>query len=94
MVLSIAMYHKHFNLTSVISLHTVEWLNSSIWFIYETQTGTIIQGQSGLGSNGNEEVLHIPQSSRTRASPSDDLVSYPDHLLGSGSYPSAVMQSE
>ena len=27
--------------------------------------------QSGPGSNGNERVLHIPQSSRTEASPTD-----------------------
>ena len=26
-------------------------------------------GQSGPGSNGNEEVLHIPRSFRTRATP-------------------------
>ena len=38
---------------------------------------------SGPGSNGNEGVLHIPQSSSTtEASPSDCLVSYPGHLLG------------
>ena len=41
-------------------------LNSSIWPIDETLTG-----QSGPGSNGHEGVLHIPQSSRTGASPSD-----------------------
>ena len=33
-------------------------------------------GQSGPGNNGNEEVLHIPQSSRAGASPSNCLVSY------------------
>ena len=38
--------------------------------------GTLILTQSGAGSNGNEGVLHIPQSSRTGASPSDG-VSYP-----------------
>ena len=37
--------------------------------------------QSGPGSNDNEEVLHIPQSSRSGASPSDSLVSYPGHSL-------------
>ena len=37
-------------------------------------------GQSGPGSNGNEGVLHIPQSpSITGTSPSDCLVSYPGH---------------
>ena len=35
-----------------------------------------------LGSNGNEGVLCIPQSSsNTRTSPSDYLMSYPGHLL-------------
>ena len=47
-------------------------------------------GQSGLGSDGNEGMIHILQSaSITGASPSDYLVSYPGHL----SYPSAEMQS-
>ena len=32
------------------------------------------------------------QNSRTGASPSDDLVSYPGYLLGMGSYPSTEMQ--
>ena len=41
--------------------------------------------QSGLGSNGNNGVLHIPQSSRiTGTSPSDCLVSYPRHSLWKG----------
>ncbi len=45
------------------------------------------------GSNGNEGVLRIPQSSRiTVTSPSDCLVSYPRHSLGV-SYPSAEVQS-
>ena len=52
----------------------------------QTQRGSIYlgsyYGQSGPGSNGNERVLHIPQSSRTEASPLDGLVSYPGNLLG------------
>ena len=40
-------------------------------------------GSEWTGSNGNEGVLRIPQSSSmTEASPSDCLVSYPKHLLG------------
>ena len=50
-------------------------LNSSIWPIDETLTGTTSR------SYGNEEVIHIPQSSWTGASPSDGLVPYPGHLL-------------
>ena len=42
-----------------------------------------LRGQSGPGSDGNEGVLHIPQSSSTAGtSPSDCLVSYSGHSLG------------
>ena len=44
-----------------------------------------LQGQSRSGSNGNERVLCIPQSTNiTRTSPSDCLVSYPGHSLWGG----------
>ena len=47
-----------------------------------------LRGQSGPGSNGNEGVLRIPQSSSTAGtSPSDCLVSYPGHSLGGGVTP-------
>ena len=46
-----------------------------------TLTGTTTLGQSGPGSNGNEGVLRIPQSSRTGASPSHGLVSFPGPSL-------------
>ena len=66
---------------------------SSIQPIDRALSGATTPGQSGPGSNGNEGVLHIPQSSSTAGtSPSDCLVSYPGHSLG-GSYPSAEMQS-
>ena len=56
-------------------------------------SGATTPGQSGPESDGNEGVLHIPQSSSTAGtSPSDCLVSYPGHSLG-GSYPSAEKQS-
>ena len=52
---------------------------SSIWPIDRTLSGATIPGQSGPGSDYNEGVLHIPQSSSiSRASPSDCL----KHLLG------------
>ena len=55
--------------------------NSSIWPIDKTLSGATTLGQSGPGSNGNEGVLHIPQSSSiTEASPSDYSVSYPGNL--------------
>ena len=56
-----------------------------------TLTGTTALGQSGPGSNSNEGVLHIPQSSRTEASLSDGLMSYPQHYLVGHSYFSAEM---
>ena len=55
--------------------------------------GATTPGQSGPGSNGNEVVLCIPQSSSIIvASSSDGLVLYPGHSLGE-SYPSAEIQS-
>ena len=61
--------------------------NSSIWPIDRTLSSALTPGQSEPGNNGNERVLHIPQSSKTGASPSDCLVSYPRHLLEEGFYP-------
>ena len=43
-----------------------------------TLSGATNPGQSGTGSNGNKELLHIPQSSRAKASASVCLVSYLD----------------
>ena len=56
-------------------------------------SGTTTPGQSGPGSDGNEEIIRIPhKSSITGTSPLDCLVSYPGHSLGE-SYSSAEMQS-
>ena len=56
---------------------------NSIQPIDRTLSGATTPGQSGPGSNGNEGVLHIPQSSSIAGtSPSDCLVSYPGHSLG------------
>ena len=53
-------------------------------------SGATTPDQSGPRSDGNKEVLCIPQSSSiTGTSPSDCLVSYPGHLLGGWSYPYA-----
>ena len=49
-----------------------------------TLSGATTLGQSGPGSDGNEGVLCIPQSSCiTEASPSDCLVLYPGLSYGS-----------
>ena len=68
--------------------------NSSIWPIDRILSGAITLGQSGPGSDGNEGVLHIPQSSGiTGASLSDCLMSYLGHSVGEILTPSAEMQS-
>ena len=81
-------WYNSYNLTSVICLHTV----CSIWPIDRTLSGVTTLGQSETGSNDNEGVLHFPQISKAGASSSDDLMSYPRHLLGGG-HPTAEMQS-
>ena len=51
--------------------------------------------RNGLRCNGNKGVVHIPESSKTGASPSDTLVPYPRYSYqgwGIGSYTSAEMQ--
>ena len=56
-------------------------------------SGVTTASQSRSGSNGNEGILHIPQSSSiTKASPSDCLVPYPGHSLEE-SYPWSEIQS-
>ena len=58
---------------------------SSIWPIDRTLSGATTPGKSGPGSNGNEEVKSISQSSSiTGTSPSDCLVSNPGHSLVGG----------
>ena len=57
--------------------------NSFIRTIDRTLSGATTLGQSGPGTDGNEEVLCIPQSSSiTRASPLHCLMSYPGTLVG------------
>ena len=64
-----------------------------IWPMNRTLSGITTPGQSGPGSNGNEEVLHIRQISEPGASPLDGLMLYSGHSLGRRSYPSIEMQS-
>ena len=65
----------------------INTLFSSIWPIGRILSHANTLGQSELGSNGNEGVLHIPQSSSiTGTLTSDCLVSYPGHSLVEGSY--------
>ena len=65
----------------------------SIQPINRALLGAITPGQSGPGIDGNERVLHIPQSSSIiGTTPSDCLVSYLGHSLEVG-YSSGEMQS-
>ena len=67
--------------------------NSSIRPLDRALSDDTTPGLSGRGSDGNKEVLHIPQSSSiTGASLSDGLVSYIEHSLGEP-FSSAEMQS-
>ena len=53
---------------------------SSIWPIDSNLSGATTSGQSGPGSDANEGVFRIPQSSSLPGtSPSDCLVSYLGH---------------
>ena len=70
--------YLHFSevVSYVVSLNTDNFFSKSISLIGRTLTGTTTRGKSGPGSNGNEEIFHIPQISRTRTSLSD-AVQYP-----------------
>ena len=69
-------------------------MNSSIWPIDETITGSTIPGQSGPERNSNKGVHHTSQSTRNGVSSLNGLVSYPGHSFGGGEgiLPSAEMQ--
>ena len=64
----------------------------SFWPIDRTLTYTTTLDLSEPGRNVNEEMLNIPQSSRSGASSSDSLVSHPRHSLV-WDYLSAEMES-
>ena len=83
---------KQFSLAEVILLELSKMSNSSIRSIERTISGSTTLNQGGPGSKCNECVLHIPQSSKTGALPSDSLMSYTGHSLGE-SYRSAEIQS-
>ena len=56
--------------------------NSSIWPIDRNLSRATTQDQSGPGSDGNEGVLHVPQSSSIlEASPSDCLMTLAEKIL-------------
>ena len=61
-------------------------MDTGLFWFYGIST-TVGYLMPNNGSNGNEGVLNIPQSSRTGASPSDCLISYPGHLFRGGVLP-------
>ena len=65
---------------------------NSIWPIDRKLSGATTPSQCGLGTDRNEEVLRIPQSSRITGASPDCLMSCPGHMLGE-SYPSTEMKS-
>ena len=66
--------------------------NCFIWLVDKTLSSATTLDQSGPGSDGNEEILHIPQSSSITEASSDCLVSYTELALEE-SYPFAEIQS-
>ena len=66
--------------------------NSSIRPKDRTLSGATTPGQSELGTQGNEGILHIPLSPSITVAPPSDCLSYPGLSLG-GAYLFAEMQS-
>ena len=61
---------------------TLKCLDGSLWSINGTLIGATTLSQSGPEGNSNEEVIYIPQSSKTGASPSDSLSTFGQIPLG------------
>ena len=83
-------------MSKIVLFQTIQFSISTqfsfIWPIDGTQSDATTSSLSEIGSDGNEGMLRIPQSSSiTEALPSDCIVSYPEHSLGE-SYPSAEKQ--
>ena len=78
--------------TSLLMCQTT-FKSTNIWNL-RTLSGATTLIQSGPGNNVNEGLLHFLQSSsNTETSPSDCLVSYLEHSLDVGSYPTVKMRS-
>ena len=92
-------YFKQFSLAwvhnlnvKIIIFQVIQFSKSSqfnsIWPTDRTLSGATTLDQSEPGSNDNEGIFWISQiSSITGTSPSDCLVSYPEHSLGGGLTP-------
>ena len=72
--------------TVLFQIIQVSESNSSIWPIDRTLSGVTIPSQSEPGSDGNERILHITQSSSiTGASATECFMSSTEHSLKKGS---------
>ena len=86
-------FRKIFLVYTQLNIKTIQFSIStqfsSIWPIDRTISGATTPGQSKPGSDSNERVIRIPQSSSiTGTSPSDCLVSYLGYsLVGGGLTP-------
>ena len=89
--------HFYFKLLSLVKQFQFKQFSlavSSIQLIDRARSSATIPDQSGPGSNGNEGVLYIPQTSIiTETSPSDCLVSYIRTIVRGGLTLSAEAQS-
>ena len=87
--------YKLFNVKTVLFQEiqfTISTRFISVWPIYRTLSGATSRGQSGPGSNGNKEVLHISQKLQHYKSLTIRLFSVISRTLVGGSYLSAQMQ--
>ena len=97
-ILTVLVQPIQFEISTQFKYQNSSFLSNSAKFnsilpIDMTLSDTTTSGQCEPGSDGNERVSRLPQSSSiNRASPSDFLVSLPGHSLGE-SYPSAEMKS-
>ena len=79
-------------MSEIVLFETIQFSISiqfgSIWPIDRALSGATTPGQNGPGSDGNEGVLCIPQSSKIiGTSQSERLVSYLGHSFGYGVLP-------
>ena len=82
-------HHQIFNdISRAFTNKDVLLLSRDAISVFYNPSRLATQGQSRHGSNGNEELCHIPKSYRIiGASSSDCLMSYPGHLLRGGVLP-------
>ena len=81
---TVYMYKNGFGINDLQWLMCHKTKPNQICPLNKTQTGNTTQALGGPGSNNNEEVSYIPQSTRTGSLWPGGLLSYPGHSLGVG----------